>query len=176
MKQFLCVILSAVLLTGLLTGCGNKKNDSDTDTAADTAGALTIQEDDTMNLNMLFSLMSTPDHGVTELLGEGNDQKYNADGVLIQREYYGIACGQKVVFTVSYNDYGDVSSIDVEFEDNVTQEQLSDMVTELLGRQPKEDGKWHSDTATVSIVKKDGHPGILLEQFEVESAEDPNQY
>ena len=176
MKQFLCVILSAVLLTVLLTGCGNKKNDSDTDTAADTAGALTIQEDDTMNLNMLFSLMSTPDHGVTELLGEGNDQKYNADGVLTQREYYGIACGQKVVFTVSYNDYGDVSSIDVEFEDNVTQEQLSDMVTELLGRQPREDGKWHSDTATVSIVKKDGHPGILLEQFEVESAEDPNQY
>ena len=113
---------------------------------------------------------------VTELLGEGNDQKYNADCVLTQREYYGIACGQKVVFTVSYNDYGDVSSIDVEFEDNVTQEQLSDMVTELLGRQPREDGKWHSDTATVSIVKKDGHPGILLEQFEVESAEDPNQY
>ena len=43
-------------------------------------------------------------------------------------------------------------------------------------RPPKEDGKWHSDTATVSIVEKGGHPGILLEQFEVESAEDPNQY
>ena len=176
MKQFLCIVLSAVLLTGLFTGCGKKKNDTEPDTSAGNTGALTIQEDDTMNLNMLFSLMSTPDHGVTELLGEGNDQKYNADGVLTQREYYGIACGQKVVFTVSYNDYGDVSSIDVGFEDNVTQEQLSDMVTELLGRQPREDGKWHSDTATVSIVKKDGRPGILLEQFEVESAEDPNQY
>ena len=112
MKQFLCLILSAVLLTGLLAGCGKKKNDTESDPAAGAAGTLTIQEDDTMNLNMLFSLMSTPDHGVTELLGEGNDQKYNGDGILTQREYDGIAYGQHIIFTVSYNDYGDVSSID----------------------------------------------------------------
>ena len=176
MKQFLCLILSAVLLTGLLAGCGKKKNDTESDPAAGAAGTLTIQEDDTMNLSMLFSLMSTPDHGVTELLGEGNDQKYNGDGILTQREYDGIAYGQHIIFTVSYNDYGDVSSIDVDFKDDVTRQQLTDMVTELLNRQPKEDGKWHSDTATVSIVEHDGHLGILLEQFEVESAEDPNQY
>lgn len=176
MKRFLCLILSAVLFTSLLTGCGNKKNDTNADTDGAKADALTIQEDDTMHLNMLFSLMSTPDHGVTELLGDGNDQTYNSDGVLTQREYDGIAYGQKVTFQVGYNNYGDVSSIDVDFGDDVTKQQLTDVITELVGREPKDDGKWHSDTATVSIVTHDGHPCILLEQFDVESAEDPNQY
>lgn len=174
MKQFLCIVLSAVLLAGILTGCGSK-NKAESD-AADTAETLTIQKDDTMNLNMLLSLMSTPDHGVTELLGKGTNQKYNADDLLIQREYTGIVYGKHIVFTISYNEYGDVSRIDVTFEDDVTKQQLTDIITDLLNREPKEDGKWHADIATISIVDHEGHPGLLLEQFVVESADDTNQY
>lgn len=176
MKRFLCLFLSAALLASLLTGCGKKQSDDSADDSSSSNAALTVQDEDTMQLNMLFSLMSTPDNGVTELLGDGNHQKYNADGSLAQREYDGIAYGQTVNFTVSYNEYGDVSSIYVEFEKDVTREQVSDVITELVGREANDDGTWRSDTATVSIVENDEDICIILEQYEVDSAEDPNQY
>lgn len=175
MKRLFYIVLSAVLLTGLLTGCANKKNTA-SDATNGTTGTLTVQKEDTMNLNMLLSLMSTPDHGVTELLGKGTNQKYNADDLLVQREYSGIVYGKHIIFTISYNEYGDVTRIDVTFEDKVTKKQLTHIITDLVGRKPKEDGKWLADTATVSIVDHDGHPGLLLEQFVVESAEDVTQY
>lgn len=177
-RRFFCLFLSAALVAGILTGCGNKKSDDADDASATNASSetLTIQDDDTMHLNMLFSLISTPDNGVTELLGDGNHQKYNADGTLSQREYDGIVYGQKVSFTVSYNEYNDVDSIYVTFGKPVTKEQIIHAMTELLGREPNDSGAWTTDTATVSITQSDTNICITLKQYEAEASADSHQY
>lgn len=173
-SRFFVVLLCTALLAAALVGCGKTEQ---TDTASDSMSndALTIQDDDTMHLNMLFSLMSTPDNGVTELLGDGNDQEYRADGTIAKREFDGVAYGHKVVFAVSYNEYNDVDSIYVEFEKSLTEQQISDTITDLVGREPK-DGVWTTDTATVTLSQDDGHVCLTLKQFEVEDVGPAEQY
>ena len=173
MKRVLCILLSAVMLLGMCVGCGKKDSTDEPDTAA--SSALESQADDTMQLNMLFSMMDTPDNGVTELLGDGNDQKYRADGSLLQREYDGVVYGKNIVFTVSYNEYGDVNAIDVDFDDSVSEEQLSDAVCDLTGREPNADGEWHAETAIVTISPTADGVCMMLKQFSAES-EDEVQY
>lgn len=161
---------------GLLTGCG-KKNADDNGTPA-TTQALTAQDTDTMHLNMLFSLISTPDSGVTELLGDGSSQKYNADGELTAREFDdGIVYGCKVTFTVYYNTYGDVTSICILFpkSDDMTEDQLRDTVTELVGRNPDGD-EWKADTATVTLSDTEDGLTLQLEQFEADTADSGTQH
>lgn len=175
MKRFFCILLSAILMLGMLAGCGGSKDSTD-DAASTTASALEAQEDDTMHMNMLFSMIGTPDNGVTELLGDGNDQKYRADGSLLQREYDGVVYGKDIVFTVSYDEYGDVDEIDVDFDDSVTEEQLAEEISALTGRERNDDGKWTAETAVVSLTKTDGGMCITLTQFSAETADDDVEY
>lgn len=174
-NRLLCLALFGVLLLGLFTGCGKKTTvDEDTPSAAQ---ALTAQDDDTMHMNMLFSLISTPDSGVTELLGDGSAQKYNADGDLTAREFDdGVVYGCHVTFTVYYNAYGDVSSIRVVFpkSDDITEDQLRDTVTELVGRNPDGD-EWKADTATITLSSTDDGLTLNLEQFEADTADSGTQ-
>lgn len=160
MKRFLCIILSAALLMCPLSGCGKK--DGGSANASQASDALTEDENDTMHLNMLFSLIGTPDTGVTELLGDGEKQKYNADGSLKQRMFSGIVYRTEITFTVFYDEFGDVSSIDVDFPASLSQDQLSATVTNLIGRQPAEDGTWQAETAVISLVHKDDHMCMTL--------------
>lgn len=174
-NRLLCLALSGVLLLGLFTGCG-KKNTAEANTPAATQ-ALTAQEDDTMHMNMLFSLISTPDSGVTELLGDGSSQKYNADGDLTAREFDdGVVYGCHVIFTVYYNAYGDVTSIRVVFpkSSDITEDQLRDTVTELVGRNPDGD-EWKADTATITLSSTDDGLTLNLEQFEADTADSGTQ-
>ncbi len=174
-NRLLCLALSGILLLGLFTGCG-KKDTADEDTPAATQ-ALTAQEDDTMHMNMLFSLISTPDSGVTELLGDGSSQKYNADGKLTSREFDdGVVYGCHITFTVYYNAYGDVTSIRVVFPKSadITEDQLRDTVTKLVGRNPDGD-TWKADTATITISSTDDGLTLNLEQFEADTAESGTQ-
>lgn len=175
-NRLLCLTLSVSLLLGLLTGCGKKNADSNGTPA--TTQALTAQDTDTMHLNMLFSLISTPDSGVTELLGDGSSQKYNADGELTAREFDdGIVYGCKVTFTVYYNTYGDVTSICILFpkSDHITEKQLRDTVTELVGRNP-DGNEWKADTATVTLSDTEDGLTLQLEQFEADTADSGTQH
>ena len=175
MKRFLCILLSAsLLLCPVLTGCGDKKEDTSESAGAE---ALTPQDSYTMHLNMLFTLIGTPDVGVTELLGDGIDQKYRADGSLKMRTFDGTACGVDITFDVCYDELGDVSSVDVDFPSSVSEEQLSATVTELTGRKPSKDGKWQAETAIISLAKADGYMCMTLEPFSAEpDSDDPVQY
>ena len=175
MKRFLCILLSAsLLLCPVLTGCGDKKEDTSESAGAE---ALTPQDSDTMHLNMLFTLIGTPDVGVTELLGDGIDQKYRADGSLKMRTFDGTACGVDITFDVCYDELGDVSSVDVDFPSSVSEEQLSATVTELTGRKPSKDGKWQAETAIISLAKADGYMCMTLEPFSAEpDSDDTVQY
>ena len=176
-NRLLCLALSGVLLLGLFTGCGSKNDTAaDEDTPA-TTQALTAQEDDTMHMNMLFSLISTPDSGVTELLGDGSSQKYNADGELTAREFDdGVVYGCHVTFTVYYNAYGDVTSIRVVFPKSadITEDQLRDTITELVGRNPDGD-EWKADTATITLSNTDDGLTLNLEQFEADTDDSGTQ-
>lgn len=170
MNRFLCLVLSGLLLVGLFCGCG-KADDSAAADTEDTNAALEIQDDDTMHLNMLFSLISTPDSGVTELLGDGVDQKYDADGNLTERDFDGVAYGLSLTYTIYYNEYGDVTSIRVQFPQDVTEEQLRATVTELVGREPTDD-VWQADTATITLKPDDDGLLLDLEQFEADIPEE----
>ncbi|MDO5783560.1 MAG: hypothetical protein Q4P20_00695 [Eubacteriales bacterium] len=173
MKRFLCVLLSAVLMLGMLAGCGGKKNDTDDPATEPAASApLEVQEDDTMHMNMLFSMMGTPDNGVTELLGDGNHQKYRADGSLLQREYDGVVYGRDIVFSVSYDEYGDVDEIDVDFDDSVSEDQLAEEISTLTGRERDSEGKWTAETAVVSLTDTADGICVTLTQFSAESEDD----
>lgn len=175
-NRLLCLTLSGILLLGLFSGCGKK--DADSNGTPATTQALTTQDTDTMHLNMLFSLISTPDSGVTELLGDGSSQKYNADGELTSREFDdGIVYGCKVTFTVYYNTYGDVTSICVLFpkSDHITEKQLRDTVTELVGRNP-DGNEWKADTATVTLSDTEDGLTLQLEQFEADTADSGTQH
>ena len=176
MKRFLCILLSAsLLLCPVLTGCGDKKEEGTSEPAG--TEALTPQDSDTMHLNMLFTLIGTPDVGVTELLGDGIDQKYRADGSLKMRTVDGTACGVDITFDVCYDELGDVSSVDVDFPASVSEEQLTATVSELTGRKPSQDGKWQAETAIVSLAETDGHMCMTLKSFSAEpDGEDPVQY
>ena len=157
-NRLLCLTLSVILLLGLLTGCG-KKNADDNGTPATTQAL-------------------TPDSGVTELLGDGSSQKYNADGELTAREFDdGIVYGCKVTFTVYYNTYGDVTSICILFpkSDDMTEDQLRDTVTELVGRNPDGD-EWKADTATVTLSNTEDGLTLQLEQFEADTADSGTQH
>lgn len=177
MKRFICILLSTILTLGMLAGCGGKKNDTDdTSTSSAASAPLEAQEDDTMHMNMLFSMIGTPDNGVTELLGDGNHQKYRADGSLFQRDYDGVVYGKDIVFTVSYNEYGDVDEIDVDFDDSVSEQQLIEEISALTGREQNNDGKWTAETAVVSLTKTDNGMCVILTQFSAESAENDVEY
>lgn len=176
MKRFLCILLSAALLLCLLAGCGSKNNSETDPNASSNSEALTEDENDTMHLNMLFSLIGTPDMGVTELLGDGSDQKYRADGSLRQRTFDGVVYGADIEFSVCYDEYGDVSSIDVDFDPSISEAQLTATITELTRREPVSDNTWQAETAIVSLTEKDGYMCMTLTAFSPESAEDPVQY
>lgn len=152
MKKFLYILLSAALLLSPLTACGSKDTGS---AAQQESQAMTETQSDTMHLNMLFSLIGTPDVGVTELLGDGDSQKYSADGTLTQRLYSGVVYGTNVTFSVSFDEFSDVSAIDVDFDASVSQDALSATITELTGRKPAKDGTWQAETAVVSIQQKE---------------------
>lgn len=173
MKRFLCILLSAALTLGILAGCGGEKDNTDEPSADVSSYApLEAQEDDTMKMNMLFSMMGTPDNGVTELLGEGSHQKYRADGSIFQREYDGVVYGRAIVFTVSYNEYNDVDEIDVNFDGSVSTEQLSEEITALTGCEQDSDGTWTADTAVVSLTQTADGMCVTLTQFSAETEDD----
>ena len=161
MKRFLCITLSILCMISLFTGCGNK--DSNGKTTNDTP-ALTEQDDDTMHLNMLFSLIGTPDIGVTELLGDGESQKYNAQGNLTKRIFSGTTLGLDIIFTVNYNDFSDVTSIDVDFPSEISEDQLAATITNLIGNPPQKDGIWHTELANISLYEEEDHYCITLSE------------
>lgn len=164
MKRFVCMLLSVSLfLCPVLTGCGNKQDNDEKSKSS--AQALTPQDDDTMHLNMLFSLIATPDVGVTELLGDGTDQRYRADGSLKSRSFEGVSCGVAITFDVSYDSLGDVNSVTVQFPSSVSEEQLAATVTELTGREQRDDGNWYAETAEVSLTQEGDQWCMLLEAF-----------
>ena len=160
MKRLLCFLLSATCVFPLLTSCGNDTADR---TEEDTSSAvLEEQADDTMHLNMLFSLINTPDIGVTELLGDGNQQKYNAQGNISRRTFSGTAFGMDLTFDVCYNDYSDVSSIEVDFPEDADEEQLTATLTHLIGKEPSDHGTWHTESASVSLENTDDCYRVIL--------------
>lgn len=176
MKKFLMILLSAICICGMLVGCGNKEEPSPEPESSSASETLTPQESDTMHLNMLFTLMSTPDRGVTELLGEGEKTKYRADGSLRSRQYNGIVCGKEITFIIVYDEYSDVSMIDIYFDDSVTEKQLADTVCELTGRKPVKN-VWNAENAKISLQKTDSGLCITLEPFTAEGdSEDTVQY
>ena len=165
MKRFLCILLSLSLLCTGLAGCGDKDKQGG---ASDGIETLTPQDNDTMHLNMLFTLIGTPDVGITELLGDGIGQKYRADSSVQMRTFTGTACGVDITFSIYYDDLHDVSSVDVDFPSSVSQEQLSATITQLIEREPSGDGKWQAETAIISLAEADGHMRITLEPFVME--------
>lgn len=164
MKRFLCILLTGSLLLCPLSGCGKKK-DAAAGSAPAASGALTQQKNDTMHLNMLFSLIGTPDIGVTELLGDGENQKYGADGSLQQRTFEGTVYGADITFDVHYDEYGDVSDIAVSFPSSISRAELEKTVTELVDRKPSADGSWQAETAVVTLDETDGHVCMMLKPF-----------
>lgn len=170
MNRFLCFLLCALLLCPALCGCGKDDGGQPSDTAVQ---ALTPQDGDTMHLNMLFTLIGTPDIGVTELLGDGTGQKYRADGSLRLRTFEGTACGVELAFTVYYDKLGDVSSIDADFPTSVSIQQLTETVNELTGRKPSEDGTWMAETAVVSLTEAEDHVCMKLDPIVIEIEDEP---
>ncbi len=175
MKKLLCMALAVALLLCPLYGCGNSGGDSEEEestASASTEEALTEGENDTMHLNMLFSLIDTPDKGVTELLGEG-ERKYNADGSLKLRQFSGTVYSTDVTFIVYYDDLGDVSSIDVDFPTTLTEDALAATITQLTGRERTDDGTWRAETAVVTLEEQDDCYCMTLESYSAtENAED----
>lgn len=167
MKRFFPIFLSVLCLFSL-TACGKQ---SEPAPETEQPAALTEQADDTMHLNMLFSLIGTPDVGVTELLGDGEDQSYHADGTLASRTFTGTTLGVDVTFVVNYNEYGDVTSIGVDFPD-VSEEQLSAALTNLTGREPSSDGIWHTETANVSLTAEGSQCRVTLTEHTGEPTEE----
>ena len=82
-----------------------------------------------------------------------------------------------MTFTVYYNTYGDVTSICILFpkSDDMTEDQLRDTVTELVGRNPDGD-EWKADTATVTLSDTEDGLTLQLEQFEADTADSGTQH
>lgn len=168
MKKVLCMLLSATLMLGALAGCGGNDSNSDdagsstntttTGTPQQTAEALTPGTTDTLNLQLLFSLMNTPDSGVVELLGEGSKQAYNTDSSIRQRIYSdNTIYDSSMTFTVSYDTSGSVSSVAADFAQTISQEQLAATLTQLLGEGPSDENIWNAETTAVSLQQKEDH-------------------
>ncbi len=162
MKRLICLLL-CICLACPLTACGKdsgKKRGTENPSAA-AHQALTESEKDTMHLNLLFSLVGTPDTGVTELLGDGEARW--KDERIASRAFTGTIYGTAVAFTVYYNEYVDVSSVEAEFAPSVSEDDLADKITEVTGRSRLEDGTWHADNALVSLERTDGSVIMTLE-------------
>ena len=159
MKRLLCFLLSAACVFPLLAGCGSDTADRTEDSSS---AVLEEQADDSMHLNMLFSLINTPDVGVTELLGDGDDQSYNAQGTISKRVFSGTSFGLELTFAVCYNDFGDVSSVEMDFPDEVSEAQLTATLTHLIGREPSDDGSWHTESAAVTLENTDDCYRVIL--------------
>lgn len=167
MKRLICMLL-CICLACPLTACGKdsgKKRGTENPNAT-AHQALTESEEDTMHLNMLFSLVGTPDSGVTELLGDGEARW--KDESIASRTFTGTAYGAAVSFTIYYNAYADVSSIEASFAPSVSEDDLADKITELTGRSRSEDGTWHADNALVSLERTDGSVIMTLEAHSFE--------
>ena len=59
--------------------------------------------------------------------------------------------------------------------DHITEKQLRDTVTELVGRNP-DGNEWKADTATVTLSDTEDGLTLQLEQFEADTADSGTQH
>lgn len=156
MKRFLCILLCGCMLLSTLCSCGKKQETQaqDTQTTESQESALKIQDNDTLHINMLFTFMSSPDVAVTELLGDGDSQKYYADGELKSRSFSGTAFGLEISYTVHYNEYGDVDEVTACFPD-VSEDALHDVLESCAEKKFDKDGTLHLDTCYAALTPDD---------------------
>lgn len=161
-------LLTGLLLLALLSGCG--KQPAQPDTQDDTTASAELvnpelsTDNDTFQLLMLDRLIQTPDTGVTELLGDGDDQTYDAQGELATRVYHGTLFGQEVSYTVSFS-LNDVTSAVVTFPCRLHSDDLIPLISEQLALEPKDDGAWHTETALVILEDTDETTQIVFQSY-----------
>lgn len=163
-KTWLSLLLAGALLLTPLTGCGKKSEDSSAQNSSQAKHVELTTDNDTFQLLMLDRMIQTPDTGVTELLGDGDDQTYDVNGDLATRVYHGTLFGQEVSYTVSFA-LGDVTKAVVTFPIEIKTDDLTPMITKQLDLEPKDDGAWHTETALVTINNADGHTEIACTSY-----------
>lgn len=159
----LLLLLAGVLLLAPLIGCGKQADDREQTTDRTQQTALTT-DNDTFQLLMLDRMIQTPDTGVTELLGDGDDQTYDADGNLATRVYHGTLFGQEVSYTIFFS-LDDVTKAVVTFPVEISSDDLTPLITKQLELESKDDGAWHTDTALVTTQTTDGHTEIACTSY-----------
>ena len=164
MKRFFCILLCGCMLLSTLCACGKEQETQTAQTDEPQEQALTIQENDTLHINMLFTFMSSPDVAVTELLGDGDSQKYYADSELESRSYSGIAFGQEMTYAVHYNEHGDVDKVTACFPD-VSENALHDALEICAEKQFDQDGTLHLDTSYAELQQDDNSVIMTLHPY-----------
>lgn len=163
-NSWLPLLLTGILLLTPLAGCGKKNADNSAQNSSSAQHVELTTDNDTFQLLMLDRMIQTPDTGVTELLGDGDDQTYDANGDLATRVYHGTLFGQKVSYTVSFS-LDDVTKAVVTFPIEIKTEDLTPMITKQLDLELKDDGAWHTETALVTITNADGHTEIACTSY-----------